>query len=182
MKKLLTILTILFASCTSIEKPVEEKADTTTIEQVEKIPDSLIEYSTEDWYQTMYVVIVDTGNNYYELDQRMYEISHKTNIAVDTIGRYYDAGEDKIMLPEDDEVEIYAGDYFPRRYADETLSIEYAALYRKSKDLLANDNTMALVSGIFETIEAAKEQQKKLAQHNISSFIQEASLYMGCMH
>ncbi|WP_262490545.1 hypothetical protein [Hymenobacter sp. CRA2] len=36
-------------------------------------------------------------------------------LASDTLGRFFDEQKNLIRLPDDDEDELYAGDYFPRR-------------------------------------------------------------------
>ncbi|MBX2930638.1 MAG: hypothetical protein KF781_01685 [Chitinophagaceae bacterium] len=86
-----------------------------------------------------------------------------------------------IALPDDDEDEIYAGDYFPRRFPSETtenLSLEYLNFYQEN----ARDKTIALVAGIYEKENSADSALIILKKVEQRGFKIKAKIYTGCMH
>jgi hypothetical protein len=126
-----------------------------------------------------YVTIVDTGSNYHVLDAKMYAISKTSGLKIDTMGRYYNKEKNRILLRDDDEDEMYRGEYFPRRSPETNLSIEYLDFFRNE----AGYGTMALIAGIYETErEADSHMVMKLKPSAPGAFVMRASVYIGCMH
>ncbi len=143
---------------------------------VEETPtDSLSEFSETETY---YVIVVDTSLNYALLHKKMFEVQHAFKIAIDTMGRYYNPSKDLIALPEDDEDELYAGDYFPRRFPSETLSLEYLSLYKNN----SNEKTIGVVSGIFEQETKADSSLKKIQKVFPKTFKLKTEMFVGCLH
>jgi len=173
----------LTACATSKHKNPEEQL-TSEAESDGKAPTSESdtydpEQNSDDYnFATYFVVIADTNTDYAVLDAEMYELQRKLEIPVDTMGRSYNADKDLIALPDDDEDEIYAGDYFPRRFPSETLSLEYLNFYLQG----AGNKTIALVSGIYEKKEDADRLRSKLKKTAPKTFVVEARIYVGCMH
>lgn len=126
-----------------------------------------------------YVVIADTGRDYYALDKKMYTIASIINSKVDTMNRYYNAEKNRIVLPDDDEDEIYAGEYFPRRFTSDALSIEYMDQYDTSEDA---GNIMALVTGVYDTLASADSLSDKLGKAGLKCRVVKAEMFIGCMH
>ncbi|MFM6984723.1 MAG: hypothetical protein ACKOXF_11370 [Chitinophagaceae bacterium] len=124
-----------------------------------------------------FVVIADTSSNYYNLRNPMLIIAAKHGFTVDSMGRYYDAIKG-IILPADCGDEMYAGEYYPRRFEGSELSIEYYSWYTSK----TSHATMAVVAGQFTDEYQALRQLKKLKLVYPSAFIKEAVLYNGCMH
>jgi hypothetical protein len=137
-----------------------------------------IEQAEEEMMMTYFVVIADTGNDYYALRRKMFAISNAIKLPIDTMNRYYNQSKKEIVLAETDEDEMYRGEYFPRRSASDFLSLEYLDIYYKP----ANTKTMALVAGVFEDEKSAFELSQLLKKKIKSTFITKASLYQGCMH
>ena len=135
-------------------------------------------YDEENEFLNAYVIVIDTSENYFELQTLMYEVSKKLNFEIDTMERGYDIRKDLICLPDDHEDEIYAGDYFPRRYPSENLSIEYFIIYESS----TNNKMMALVAGIFEDENVARQVLNTINKKFSKSFIVNSDLYIGTMH
>ncbi|GAB4255809.1 MAG: hypothetical protein Kow0079_12770 [Vicingaceae bacterium] len=107
----------------------------------------------------------------------MYRLHKKFKIEIDTMGRYFNKQKNLICLPDDDEDEIYAGEYFPRRFPSKTLSIEYLNSYQKS-----SNNTMALIAGIFDDKTSADSLQNQLKNQYNKSFVCKSKIYVGCIH
>ena len=127
---------------------------------------------------TYFVVIADTGQEYYTLHQEMTDLNRQLQLPIDTMRRSYDPAKNLIALPEDDEDEMYAGDYFPRRYPSENLSLEYLNVYKDA----AGENTIALVTGIYETSKSADSARALLQKTIPGAFVLKADVYIGCMH
>jgi hypothetical protein len=125
-----------------------------------------------------FIVVADTGKNYYVLNQKMYELRDRLHMQVDTMDRYYNKKKDLISLPISHEDKMYAGDYFPRRFPSEYLSLEYLNFYREQ----ASKKTIALVTGIYETSSSADSALSVLQNVEKNSFVFKTNIYVGCAH
>ena len=94
------------------------------------------------------------------------------------MGRFYNKAKDLIALPDDDEDELYAGDYFPKRFPSETLSLEYLNFYHQNSGV----KTIALVTGIFESEKSADSVSLLLKTVENSVFKITAEMDISCMH
>lgn len=129
-------------------------------------------------YADLHVVVADTGSSYQALHAIMLALSEQFGIPIDTMGRGYLPTKDLIALPEDDEDELYAGDYFPRRFPSDGLSLEYLAHYNED----AGSKTIALVAGIHEARTGADSVVALLRSAGHQAYRIEARLYLGCLH
>lgn len=179
------LLLIFISACAT--KPVKisgednnaAKADTTKKPATKNTTNhSFLEDSSEMNFATYYVVIADTSTDYYLLDNKMFELSRQLTIPIDTMGRFYNKIKNLIALPDHDEDEIYAGDYFQRRLPSENLSLEYLNVYQNK----AGEKTIALVTGIYETEKRADSAVVSLRGIEKNVFKIKAILYEGCMH
>jgi hypothetical protein len=139
--------------------------------------DSSGDISSEE-FDSLYIVVADTGNDYFSLRSVMLNLNQSLNIPIDTLGRYFNTTKNKIVLPDDDEDEIYAGEYFPRRFPSENLSLEYLDFYEQK----FGDQSIALVAGIVETESEADSILVLLKPFTAYPFKIKANVYMGCMH
>jgi len=80
---------------------------------------------------TYFVLVADTGKDYSSLRRKMFDLRNTLKISIDTMGRIYNKKKNLIALPDNDKDEIYAGEYFPRRFPSEKLSLEYLNFYQK---------------------------------------------------
>ncbi len=132
----------------------------------------------ETEYMNAFVVVADSAQSYYELREKMFVLSDELKLEIDTIGRGYDANKNLICLPENDADEMWAGDYPPRRYPDETLSLEYVAFY----DEESPTKTIGLITGIFDSKDKAEAQLNSVIEHSSNAYIINTDIYMGCTH
>ncbi len=130
-----------------------------------------------DAYADYYVLIADTGKNYTELRAKMFNLHQSTDLVIDTMGRTYDKVKGLIALPDDSEDDIYAGEYYPRRYPSENLSLEYLSQYSDKAGL----KTMALVAGIYENKTKADSALTNIKTGE-KAFVLKSKIYVGCMH
>ncbi len=165
-------------SASETGKPENAFGDTTnTMQPALSTSDSNID--TTDYENAIYyVVIADTDLLYSSLCTKMFDLNKKLSIAIDTMGRFYNKTKDLIALPDNDDDEMYAGDYFPRRFPSRNLSIEYLSLYQKQ----AGEKTMALVTGIYETEKSADSALVFLQKREKNAFKIQAEMYIGCLH
>ncbi|MBL1278798.1 MAG: hypothetical protein COA33_000875 [Fluviicola sp.] len=133
----------------------------------------------DEQYMDAYIVIADTSQNYFELRQQMLALSKKLSAKIDTMGRGFNEEKNLICLPEDDEDEIYAGEYYLRRYPSEALSLEYFTYY---SDEETNEKTIALFTIITEDKKEAEKNLIEVSKYSENAFIIKSRLYMGCMH
>lgn len=135
---------------------------------------------SEEQYMNAYIVVADTSQNYFQIRKKMVDLNEKLKTEIDTMGRGLNKKKNLICLPENDEDQIYAGDYFPRRYPSETLSLEYLAYYINEKK--TTDGTIALVTTITDNKEKAQKKLAEVIKYSNRAFIVNSKIYMGCMH
>jgi hypothetical protein len=125
-----------------------------------------------------YIVVADTGTDYFILQQKMVALHQTLKLSIDTMERFYNVKKNLIALPEDHEDKIYAGSYFPRRFPSENLSLEYLHFYEEK----FNEKTIALVTGIYETAGSADSALKVLRLQARQAFKIRSLVYVGCAH
>ena len=130
-------------------------------------------------YATYYIIVLDTGIQYYPLMRKMYAIAAALHCPVDTMNRHYDKKADDIVVADDDEDEMYRGEYYPRRETGSfLLSLEYNSTYIRD----TKDKTIAIVAGISETTKDADSLLHVFKAHAPQAFVEKGSVYAGCMH
>ncbi len=134
----------------------------------------------DEQYMNAFIVVSDTSQNYFELRQKMFELNEKLKVEIDTIGREFNKRKNLIALPENHEDELYAGEYFLRRFPSETLSLEYLTHYTSDKK--PTEGTIALVTIITDDIERAEKKLAEVKKYSLEAFIINSQIYLGCMH
>ncbi|HYV95794.1 MAG TPA: hypothetical protein VE978_28745 [Chitinophagales bacterium] len=140
-----------------------------------------IETPDNEHYEWVYIVFAGTSLDFHALD------SVCNKIAIVTSEKYsnklvYDK-QRGMIVPDSSDDELYAGDYSPRRYPEESISIEMLWYYFQNASLLSDsDKRMAIVTGIFENKSDAQENLKKIRPVVPDAYIKRIELYMGCMH
>lgn len=129
-------------------------------------------------YADYSIVIADTGQDYAVLDAKMYYLAEVLEMPLDTMNRTFDKKKNLIVLSENAEDEMYRGEYFPRRFSSENLSIEYLNQYQKN----ASEKTMAIITGIYEMPQQADSACRILRKFEPGCFTLRAKIYIGCMH
>jgi len=136
--------------------------------------------SEDDSMANLYVVFAGVSSNFNQLDSVAKKISTKTGIKYQT-DLVYDKKRGMI-LPDTSSDEIYAGTYYPRRFAEERISIEMAGYY-KTGDLRDADSTlMTLVTGIFVGKKEAAANLLQVKKNVPDAYMKKVKLYQGCMH
>jgi hypothetical protein len=131
-----------------------------------------------DAYADYYIVIADTGTDYRALHKEMLQLHAATGLQIDSLERYYNEEKDSIVLPDDNEDELYAGDHCMRREPDEFLSVEYLNVYTPHSE----GGTMALVTGIYREEAKANAALPAVRARLSNAFVLKGRVYIGCMH
>ena len=159
----------LFSACEDEfwnAKPVPVgKADLNKIKALER----------ESAMATYYVLVVDTGSNYYTLRDEMYYLSDEINMLIDTMGRYYDIQKNLIVSDCDAQNIHEFGDYLPRNAPSNFLSLEHFSTYYS----YVGKSTLALIGGIYESELSAEVDVLKLKNTYPKSYVLKASVYTG---
>lgn len=138
----------------------------------------VVEDTTDYDNATYFIIIADTNIDYFTLHKKMFFLNRQLNITIDTMGRFFNKTKNLIALPDNDEDEIYAGYYSPRRFPSNHLSLEYLNFYQNN----APEKTIALVAGIYETEKSADSMLTILQKIEKEAFKVKAEIYVGCIH
>jgi hypothetical protein len=184
--RLIYVLSTVFLVACGASSPEQNKAgtdsvkvDTSTNAGTNSKEENGIAGDSSDFNNAIYYVLVaDTGTDYSSLRQKMIDLKTKSKIPIDTMGHTYNKKKNLIALPDDDKDEVYAGQYIPRRFPSENLSLEYLNFYQKQ----AGEKTIALVTGIYETEKSADSVLTSLRKIEPKVFKIKADIYVGCMH
>jgi len=182
-------LSLFFYSCNNNhdnKKPVDVQKevtlakeaatiDTTHKENIDSVDENKSIYTD---YAVYFIIIADTGKDYFSLRNKMFELNKSVHLSIDTLGRYYNKKKNLIALPDNAKVELYAGEYFPRRFPSESMSLEYLSYYQKESD----KKTIALVTGVYENEKEADDNYNKLIQSGIKPIKMKTKMYVGCIH
>lgn len=147
---------------------IENNIEADSMEAVDSNPD----------IETFYVLVADTGMQYAALNTTMYSLAKQTSLVVDTLGRYYNTKKNKIVLHENDSDELYAGEYFPRRFPSTSLSLEYMDSYTPG----SKEGMMGIIAGIFEKQADGEAALKTLQGFSQQARLVKADIYVGCIH
>ncbi|MFM2000322.1 MAG: hypothetical protein RL204_2269 [Bacteroidota bacterium] len=158
---------------------ITNDTSTSVVDSLELEGESESAVDTIDYdYATYFLVVADTSKDYFLLRKKMMNIHSKMNWPIDTMGRYFNKKKNEIVLPDDDEDELYAGSYFPRRFPTSDLSLEYLDFYQEK----AGERTMALVAGIYETEQSADSALTIVRVFDKKAYKLKSEIFIGCMH
>ena len=156
------------------EEEFEKKNSSTDFNE----KDSLSNHEHHEYVANYYVLITDTGLDYFALRTKMISISTSLNYPIDSLERTYNKTTDLISLPIDDPDPTYAGEYFQRRFPSNNLSLEYVNSYQ----LNTTEKNIGIVAGIFEKEDDALLFLAKIKTIAPQSFMVKAQVYIGCIH
>ena len=113
----------------------------------------------------------------------MLAINEQYHLEIDTMGRYFDKTKQQIVLPEENEDELYRGEYFPRRFESETLSIENAYFYTENTiEPKQYPTEMIVVSGMFANKSKADSLKTVLKGTYPKTYVLKSKIYIGYIH
>lgn len=193
MKKtflLLSLALALLACNNSVDSSnTLTKADSIIV----KPNDSLVEdeYELDPEYEVNYIVALTEGYNYDSLHRVALDAAELLDIKFDSLDRYYNTKRKKIILPENYEDDMWAGEYYFRRSADAFVSIEMKYMYadtltEKNEDALqkftADSLKMFVFAGMSPNKATADSLARLLKPHYGKLQVFPSNIFMGCMH
>ena len=141
------------------------------------VPNATIEEQTI----TEYMVIAGSGKDFPSLEATAKELSKKTGIPYDDLGRIY---KDSLLVwPDSIDDELYRGVYVFRRWANDPITIEMNIIgvcYNPSPDKPAP--LLMIVAGLYGTKKEANERLAMIKKYIPTAYIKKKEVYMGCMH
>ena len=147
-------------------------------DSVQAVVNQMIDESTV----IRFVVLGGVSGDFNYLHKLSKKIGKVTGENYYSNGLVYDKKRGMIV-PDSSSDEIYAGSYFPRRYAEESISIEMLWYYTTPQGSFGStDQRMAIITGIFATKSEAEANLKKVKLVNPNAYINKVNIYMGCMH
>ena len=175
-----SLIALFIFSCTNTQNKtiVTNKDSTSVISPKDSIHDDISYYEGESEETDFYVIVCDSGADYFSLRNKMIEIAETGKVQIDSLERYFNAEKNELILPEKHEDQMYAGAYYPRRFEGDFLSIEYLNQYHKN----SNDKTLAIIAGIFANKNEAEQRKMLLNQNGFLATNSKCRLYTGCMH
>jgi hypothetical protein len=185
----LSLVVLLFGSAchnapkrtTGFEPPLikDTAAMPAAVEQKPAPGDTTVDNTTaDDPMLPCFILVADTSHDYDALDRQLYALGKQSGFLIDTMNRHFNREKGRIALPDNDEDQMYAGEYYPRREINEGLSLEYLYWYTVHSD----EQTIALIAGIYTAKDSANAALKRLRPHAPKACIWPAKIYMGCMH
>jgi hypothetical protein len=142
--------------------------------------DTVVQSETEfEEYRTFHLVTITEGYNYDSLRRVADAVAGQLGTQIDSLGRMYDPGKG-IVLPPDDADEMYRGQYYPRRFAAPSVSIEMQYAYA---DAAQPDTVrMVLIAGIFEQKQQADSVLALVKPLHPGADVISRELFTGCIH
>lgn len=135
------------------------------------------EVATE--YETFHILTIGEGYNYDSLSTQASQVAQHLHVKVDNLERIYDSKKG-IIVPDNSDDEVYRGEYYPRRFADPTVSIEMN--YAFADSMAEQDKKMIIVAGIYEKkSQADSVLALTKATYPLAKVITK-ELFIGCMH
>lgn len=184
-----TAAAVMLLSCSEPEEiytsPAATSIDSVGMEPAIAVVTPMLEEAADtaevfEEMQDYYIIVAGEGYDYDSLRNGASEIASLLRVNLDQKGRIYESGKG-IIVPYDDEDEVYRGEYYPRRFEGEEVSIEMHDYY--TLEGAPTDTTrMLIVAGMFETPEKANAVLQKLKNYVPEAKLIKRELYIGCMH
>ncbi|RAJ01492.1 hypothetical protein LX64_03707 [Chitinophaga skermanii] len=138
------------------------------------------EPSVDDETIEGFMVVADTSDNYQQLHTGLFSLHKSFQFTIDTMNRYYNEEKKLIILHENDEDQMYAGEPFPRRGYDPSISIEQMNFFEDRE--IVSPRKMGLVVGIFENKSEALKVVQRIQSTQPHAHVLPVKMFMGCMH
>jgi hypothetical protein len=131
-------------------------------------------------WETRYVVIAGESGIYDSLRLAAEDLAKRCHIRYDDQDQKW-SKKKGLYWREDADDGIWNGEYYPRRYEEDLITLEMKDYYL-DKQPEKPSMKMIIVAGIFETKLGADARLKLIKQYRPLAYIRAARLYMGCIH
>ena len=137
--------------------------------------------SYEEQTVAYYMIIAGSSMDHNLLLSTAKDLSKKTGIKYDDVGRIY---KDSCMIfPDTISDELYRGDYVFRRWLEEPISIEmniegifFDPTWDRPRPMLM------IVAGMFGDKKTAEQHLKIIRKQIPTAYLKKKMVYMGCIH
>jgi hypothetical protein len=194
MKKIFIsfIIFVPLISCTNISD--KKNADATITDSISANALQVQSDSntvTDNEYVLNYVVSVEGGNNYDSLREIALHTCDLLKCKFDTLDRYYNPLRRKIVLPDNYEDDVWAGEYIFRRHGEDFVSVEMQYAYisiltaknETASEVFYKDTLkMFVFAGLFGNKKAADSLLGIIKPKYKNATIIPTEIFMGCMH
>jgi hypothetical protein len=194
MKQLFPVLiVILFSACKQKPEAIKNdtKSDSLSAPITDSLPKPVIDEGIEDTttippadpeneYETFYIIQVARGHNFDSLKAISSNAVAILGSRFSMLDRKYKPGKG-IIVPENADDEMYAGEYYPRRPSEEQnfVSIEMANEFLNENK---HSSEMVSIAGIYSLKSQADSVTNLLKEKIPTVKTVKQELYMGCMH
>jgi hypothetical protein len=137
-------------------------------------------YAQDSQWLTQYIVVAEESNVYKTLRSSAIKLSQQVSIPYSDQDQKWSVKKG-LYLREDSDDDIWAGQYFPRRYEDSLITLEMRDYYLDSMPTKPT-KTMVVLAGIFDTKQEADFRLKLIKRYRPLAYVRKSKLYMGCIH
>ncbi len=134
------------------------------------------EITDEMFYADRYILILKSTKDYNEAVNFATEGSGKLGLKFDNEDKLY-SEQKGIYFSEDIDDVLYRGEYAPRRYAEEYISLENSDHYKGF-----TDGYIIVVAGIYGGKEDSEEVLSKVRKFYKDAYVKKTVMWMGCIH
>lgn len=178
-------------SCDNEQETVDvkkETKDSLTVANSDTIEENDEEVLEE--VELNFVVSVAEGYNYDSLHAIAVDASKLLNFKFDTFDRYYDSKRG-IILPDNHEDDVWAGQYLLRRSGGEIVSIERSSAYIDTLTMKqqaeayrsrSNATKMFVFASMYTDSHSADSIKNILVKKYASAKVIPTEIYQGCIH
>ncbi|MEI8344918.1 MAG: hypothetical protein WCG06_02480 [Candidatus Omnitrophota bacterium] len=127
-------------------------------------------------YSDQYILILKSTKDYNEALNFAKQASKKLGLKFDNEYRKY-SQKDGIYFSATPKEGVSEGDYFPRRYSGEFITLENSKYYSELAP-----GYIIVVAGVYESKVSSHPALNKSKQYYIDAYVKKVNLWMGCVH
>lgn len=128
-----------------------------------------------EFYSDRYILILNSTKDYNEALNFANDAAKKLRLEFDNENKRY--SKEKGIYFEGIEDDDYNGGYYPRRYAEEFISLENSGGYRGLAD-----GFIIIVGGIYADRKSSRQALAKVKTVYANAYVKKTKMWMGCIH
>ena len=151
-------------------------AQTKLLSDTNEIKDYIEESSIDQ-----YLVIAGTSKDFHALELFAKDLSKKSGVVYDDLGRIYK--DSCLVWPDSISDELYRGCYVFRRWETNAITLELniqGVCYHPYDD--KEKPALIIVAGMFSNKKEANERLALIKKYVPTAYLLKKEVYMGCMH
>lgn len=128
-----------------------------------------------EFFSDRYILILKSTKDYNEALNFAHDATKKLRLEFDNENKRY--SKEKGIYFEGIEDDDYNGGYYPRRYDEESISLENSSGYEAF-----SDGFIIVVGGIYNDRKSSKQALGKVKTIYPDAYIKKTKMWMGCIH